>query len=191
VKKDVTVLFTDIVGCTRLCELLPLEQMEFLINHYFAAVIETIVEHNGEVNETMGDGLMVMFQDSDPYRNARGAASAALVIVEKTQEFNVCYREVCEPLRAHIGINSGPALVGVAEYVGTFGTRSTYTASGMTTNLAARIAAFAKAGEILLGPETRRRIQGAFRSIPLGKKKFKNVNEPVNVFRLVREADGG
>ena len=85
----------------------------------------------------------------------------------------------------HVGINSGVALVGATKLDAAGGGRWTFTASGSTTNLAARIAAIAKGGEIMLGPETAERIRGHHVLEEKGDHRLKNVSEPVRVFRLV------
>ena len=64
----------------------------------------------------------------------------------------------------------------------------TFTASGPVTNLAARIASAAKRGDILVGPETARRVAEDVKLFDRGLMNFKNVSEPVHVFSLVRDS---
>ena len=63
--------------------------------------------------------------------------------------------------------------------------RWTFTASGPTTNLAARFAGSAQGGEIVVGPATAERIRAVFVLESLGEKAFKNVSQPIHVYRLV------
>jgi class 3 adenylate cyclase len=77
------------------------------------------------------------------------------------------------------------ASVGSAKFEGITGTRWTYTASGMVTNLASRIAAFATGGSILVSEETVRQLSDQFLLEDLGEHQFKNVREPVHIFRLL------
>ena len=87
-----------------------------------------------------------------------------------------------------MGINSGTAAVGMSRFTGVSGTRMTFTATGPVTNVAARIASAAKHGDILVGPETARRV-AEDEDVTLfdrGLMNFKNVSEPVQVFSLVR-----
>jgi class 3 adenylate cyclase len=85
----------------------------------------------------------------------------------------------------HVGINSGPALVGATKLEAAGGGRWTFTASGPTTNLAARIAGLTKGGEVKVGPETAARIRDRYVLEDVGEHQLKNVSQPVRVYRLV------
>ena len=85
----------------------------------------------------------------------------------------------------HVGINSGPALVGATKLDAAGGGRWTFTASGPTTNLAARIAGLTKGGEVMVGSETAERIIDHYVLQDMGEHRLKNVSEPMRVFRLV------
>ena len=84
----------------------------------------------------------------------------------------------------HIGINTGPALLGATKIEGRAGTRWTYTASGMTTNIAARLAAQADGGEIVISEPTLSRLGAACPTDDLGLSELKNVERPMRLFRL-------
>jgi class 3 adenylate cyclase len=83
-----------------------------------------------------------------------------------------------------MGLNSGVALVGSTRFEGVRGARWTFTASGAVTNLASRLADLAKPGEILIGPETARRLGERYRLRRLGREHLKNINVPVEVYCL-------
>jgi class 3 adenylate cyclase len=180
---DVSVLFVDIVGYTRLSERLDLAGVDRLVERYFASFLDEILRRGGDVNETAGDGLMAIFQDPDPRRHARAAVETGLGVLRRTREINE--REAAEaPILVHLGVNSGPATVGATKIEGAAATRWTYTASGPVTNLAARLAAVADGGEVLVGPETRRRLGGEFPFEPAGERRLHNIDRPLPVFRL-------
>ena len=185
--KEVSVLFLDIAGYTRLSAALDQGKVNYLIEHYFSSFLDDIYHNNGDINETAGDGLMIIFQDANPAMHALQAARTALAIANKTRQINADLRDVYEPVTVNVGINSGLASVGSAKFEGITGTRWTYTASGMVTNLAARMAAFASEGAVLLSPTTARHIAQDFFLEDLGPQQFKNVSEPVQVFRLQAE----
>jgi adenylate cyclase len=84
-----------------------------------------------------------------------------------------------------VGINSGPALVGATKLDAGGGGRWTFTASGPTTNLAARIAGLTRGGEVKVGPETAARIRDQYVLEDTGEHQLKNVAQPVRVYRLV------
>jgi class 3 adenylate cyclase len=182
---DVSVLFVDIVGYTRLSERLDPERVTQLVERYFGSFLDEILKRGGDVNETAGDGLMVIFQDPDGHRHARAAVKCALNIVRRTHEINAKLADLGEPIQLHLGVNSGLATVGATKIEGMSGTRWVYTASGSVTNVAARLAALGDADAIMLGPETRSRLGGEFDLEDLGEQRLRNVEQPVRVFRLL------
>jgi class 3 adenylate cyclase len=183
---DVSVLFLDVEGYTKLSEQLPPQRLNRLIQDYFSSFLEIIRANHGDVNETAGDGLMVIFQsEGSPARHALNAAGAALQIQARLVQLNREFEGVYPPVAIHVGINSGPAFVGATKLGATGGGRWTFTASGPTTNVAARIAALATGGNVMVGPETAERIKGHYVLEDMGEHRLKNVSEPVRVFRLV------
>lgn len=185
VETDATVLFLDIGGYSRMCESLDDERVNFLVEKYFSEFLDDIRKGNGEINETAGDGLMIIFHDEDREKHARSAVSTAFAIYYKTLKVNAELRGMFEPTVVNMGINSGKVFLGATRFEGMSASRWTFTASGFTTVLAARIAALAASGEILLGPETVNRLQGGFMIQPFGQQRLKNISEPVAVYRLV------
>jgi len=178
---DVTVLFADIAGYTRLSARLAPDDLDALVERYVGAFLDEIVKHGGDVNETAGDGLMVIFHEGD---HAGAAVNAARAIHRRAAEIGAELRARFEPLAMHIGVNTGPALLGATKIEGRAGTRWTYTASGMTTNIAARLAAQADGGEVVLSESTRARLGDGPAVEDLGVRELKNVDGPVRLFRL-------
>ena len=174
----------DIVGYTRLSERLDPVRMNDLVERYFGAFLDEILKRGGDVNETAGDGLMVIFQDSDPRRHARAAVKTALAMLARTREINARLDSTDEPIAVHVGANSGLATVGATKIEGVSGTRWTYTASGPVTNVAARLAALGDGETVLIGPETRGRLGSEFAFEALGERRLRNVEQPVAVYRL-------
>ena len=182
---DVSVLFLDVAGYTRISESLTMEKVNFIIEKYFSSFLDLIYAKGGDINETAGDGLMVIFQ-GEARENALNAAHTSVNIRARTMEINRELEGRFQPIGVNMGINSGLAALGMTRFQGASGTRMTFTATGSVTNLAARLAAAATQGDILVGPETGRRIEG---DIPLhvrGQMRFKNVRERVPVYSLVR-----
>ena len=85
---DVTVLFVDLVGYTRLTERLDPGRVNELVERCFGAYLDEILRRGGDVNETAGDGLMAIFRDADSRRHARQAVRCALGILRRTRELN-------------------------------------------------------------------------------------------------------
>lgn len=184
---DVSVLFLDIAGYTQMSEALDQDKVSYLVERYFSSFLDDIYANYGDINETAGDGLMILFQDADATTHAVQAARTALAIRDKTVQINADHRGTYEPVQVNIGINSGLASVGSSKFEGITGARWTYTASGAVTNLAARLAGFATDGTVVVGPETARRIQNHFQLEALGAQPLRNISEPVQLFRLVDE----
>jgi class 3 adenylate cyclase/HAMP domain-containing protein len=183
---DVSVLFLDVEGYTRLSEQLPPPRLNRMIQEYFSAFLEIIRAQHGDVNETAGDGLMVIFQsEGSPTRHAQNAAGAAFRLLARVAQLNQEFTGTYPPVAIHVGINSGPALVGATKLEATGGGRWTFTAPGPTTNLAARIAGLTKGGEVKVGPETAARIRDHYVLEDTGEHQLKNVAQPVRVYRLV------
>ena len=181
---DVSVLFVDIAGYTRLSERFDLVRVNELVERYFGAFLDEILRHGGDVNETAGDGLMVIFRGDDPAAHARAAVLAAEGVLRRAHAINGEIAELTEPIRLHVGVNSGTASVGATKIEGTAGTRWTYTASGPVTNLAARLAALGEGDAVMVGSETARRLEGRLAMQDWGERRLKNVEEPVHVYAL-------
>jgi class 3 adenylate cyclase len=180
---DVSVLFIDISGYSRLSEKMSPAALNTLIEQYFSAFLDCIYKAGGDINEIAGDGLMAIFQGSPPKQHALGATAAALDILATTEALNANNHE--QPLTVHMGLNSGIALVGLTRLSGHYGTRWTFTARGSMTNLAARLADGAKPGQILVGPETVRRLSKRYLFQMLGSERFKNIAEPIDIYCLL------
>ena len=174
-------LFADITGYTRLSSRLAADDLDALVERYFGAFFDEIVKHGGDVNETAGDGLMVIFHEGD---HARAAVGTARGIHRRAAEIGVELRSRFDPLAMHIGVNTGPALLGASKIEGRAGTRWTYTASGLTTNIAARLAAQAQGGEIVISESTLARLEPGVPVDDLGVRALKNVETPPRLYRL-------
>jgi len=183
---EVSVLFLDIAGYTKLSEQLDAKKLNQLVQTYFSSFLEIIQGQHGDVNETAGDGLMVIFQsDRGAADHAVSATRAAFAIHQRTQSLNEEYGGVFPPVQLHMGLNTGEALVGATKLGTGASQRWTFTATGPTTNVAARFAGSAQGGEIIVGPTTAERIRAHFVLESLGERAFKNVSQPIRVFRVI------
>jgi class 3 adenylate cyclase len=181
---DVSILFLDVADYSRISENLTQDKVNFIIEKYFSSFLDVIYSFNGDVNETAGDGLMAIFLGAEE-DNALNAANAALTIKRRTAEINAELAGLFYPIAINMGLNSGIASVGMSRFKGASGTRMTFTASGHVTNVAARIASAAVDGDILVGPETARRIISKIMLFDRGQMSFKNIREKVHVYSLV------
>jgi class 3 adenylate cyclase len=183
---EVSVLFLDIAGYTKLSEQLEPRKLNQLVQTYFSSFLEIIQRQHGDINETAGDGLMVIFQAQPTAGDhALNATRAAFAIRQRTEQLNEEYGGVFPPVQLHMGINSGEALVGATKIGAGASPRWTFTATGPTTNVAARFAGSAQGGEIIVGPTTAERIKAQFVLESLGDRAFKNVSQPIHVYRVI------
>jgi class 3 adenylate cyclase len=111
------------------------------------------------------------------------AVETALALLGATEALNRANSAL--PLAVHMGLNSGLALVGSTRFEGAQGTRWTFTASGPVTNLAARLAATAQAGQLLVGPETVRRLGNRYQVERLGCEPLKNLAQAVDIYQVL------
>ena len=182
--QDVSVLFLDIVGYTRLSETIPGEELNALTSRYFSAFLDRIHDAGADISASAGDGLMVIFNDTDARGHALAACETALALFDIADALNADSPE--HPLAFHMGINSGVASVGSTRYEGRRGSRWVFTADGLVPSLASRLAAVAQANEIVLGPETAARVSAVFPLHPLGREFLKNIAEPIDIHRIER-----
>ena len=182
-ERDVTAMFVDISGYTRLSEQLPLSTLNSIVERYFSAFLDLICEAGGDMNETTGDGFLAIFHDADRLMHPTVAVNTALALLAVTERLN---QETDQsPLAIHMGLGSGTALVGSARLEGQRGTRWIYTASGPVINLAARLAGLAGAGQIMVSPEVAHRVGQRYLFENLGPRQLRNIAEPVDICRIL------
>ena len=186
--QDVSVLFVDISGYARLSEQLPLDVLNRQVERYFSTFLDRIHEAGGDINETAGDGFMAIFQAAEAQVHTVTAVETALTLLVATEALNRTSNT--PPLSIHMGLNSGVALVGSTRFEGVRGTRWTFTASGPVTNLAARLAATARAGQLVVGAETVRRLGDRYGVERLGCDRLKNLGKAVDMYRIVGPGRG-
>jgi class 3 adenylate cyclase len=186
-KKDVSVLFLDLEGYTRLSATRPENEINEIVEKMFSSFVDPIHRSHGDINETAGDGLMIIFKDDNAKTNAVNSVKAAFDIYDRNLDINRELGDRFEPINVNMGINSGTALVGMTRFRGSLETRMTYTASGAVTNIAARLASYATGGDIVIGEETKRLIQGLWPVYDKGMANLKGIEEALRIFSLLRE----
>ncbi len=185
-RRELSIVFADLEGFTSFSETHEPTEVSAMLNEYFERVIPPVVqEHGGEIDNIIGDALMVVFnRRGDQPDHAERAARAALALQEHTVA--VAAAHPGWP-RFRAGVNTGTSLVGV---LGAAGGR-THTAIGDAVNVASRLEGRAPVGGVVIGGETARRLRGA-RLEPLGALDVKGRDQPVDTFLLVSlgAADG-
>ncbi len=183
-RRQLTVLFCDLVGSTRLSSRLDPEELREVIGACHRCVADTVERHGGFVARYMGDGALVYFGYPRAYEDsAERAVRAALALVANIVGLDV----LAERLHVRIGIATG--LVVVGELVNAGAARE-QTALGETPNLAARLQAIAQPDSIVIAGRTRRLIGGLFQCRDLGAIPLAGFALPVQAFQVVGEERG-
>lgn len=185
VRRHVAALFIDIQGCTRLCEDLPPEEMNELLETYFSEFLDAVWAAGGDVTEVMGDGLLALFEADETRATTMSALRAAVGIRTGARQLNARRRRGHDPVEVNMGLNSGEALVGFTRLRGRSGERWVYAATGPVTNVAARLAALARGGQILTTRETAAVLAHDCSCRSLGPHTLKNVARPVEVIEIM------
>lgn len=186
-RKDVSVLFLDLEGYTHLSASRPEVEVNEIIEKMFSSFVDPIHRSHGDINETSGDALMIIFKNHDAKTNAINSVKAAFEIAERNRAVNESLKMVSEPIDVNIGINSGSALVGMTRFKGSLDTRMTYTASGSVTNIAARLSDYARSGDILIGEGTWNLVSDFWPTYDLGFVELKGIKEPLKVYSLLKK----
>src|SRR5215203_1753323 len=169
-RKQVTVLFCDLVGSTSLAERLGPETMHLLLNSFFELALREVHRYEGTINQFLGDGFMALFGAPITHEDhARRAVLAALGLQRLLREHQADSTDLRGlDLDVRMGLNTGWVVVGgIGDQL-----RKDYTAVGDTTNLAARLQQLAEPGTILASEATSRALQGV-QMEPVGPLKVK------------------
>jgi class 3 adenylate cyclase/tetratricopeptide (TPR) repeat protein len=183
-RKQVTVMFCDLVGFTSISEKLGHEEAYALIDRIMEILIHQVHAYEGTVNKMTGDGIMALFGAPIALEDApqRALRSALAISREMNQYAEKGKREKgTPPVQMRIGIHTGPVVVG------TLGSdlRVEFSAVGDTVNLASRMEGLAEPGTILVSEETYRLTEGLFRFEPMGEKRVKGKENPIQAYRVV------
>jgi class 3 adenylate cyclase len=178
-RRQLTVLFRDLVGSTELSARLDPEDMREVIRAYQNAVAGEITRFEGHVAKFMGDGVLAYFGWPRAHEDGpEHAVRAALAITEVVSHLR---SPAGEPLAARIGIATG--LVVVGDLIG-HGASQEQAVVGETPNLAARLQALGEPGQVVIAPATRRLLGSGFDLADLGPQRLKGIAQPVAVFAV-------
>jgi class 3 adenylate cyclase/tetratricopeptide (TPR) repeat protein len=181
-RKEVTVLFCDVVESSRLAERLDPEVMHQIMDQALRLMAEAIHRYEGTVNQFLGDGLMALFGAPVALEDhALRAVMAALMIQETINAYNEQLKSEREvEIRLRLGLNTGLVVVGrIGDDL-----RMDYTAVGDTTNVAARLQSLAEPGTILIGEATQRLVEGYIHNAAQGPVQVKGRTEAVQVYEV-------
>jgi class 3 adenylate cyclase/predicted ATPase len=184
-RRQVTVMFCDLVGSTAMSARLDPEDMREIIASYQMEVAETIERHAGYVAKYMGDGALIYF--GYPQAREDDVERAVRAGLELADAIGNLRTRVEERLAARIGIATG--LVVIGDLVGT-GEAQERGIVGDTPNLAARLQGIAEPGSVVIAESTRRLLGRLFELEDLGTQSLKGLVVPVQAWRAIRPRKG-
>jgi class 3 adenylate cyclase/predicted ATPase len=181
-RRQLTVLFCDLVGSTQLSGQLDPEDLRAVVRAYQEAAAKVIQHYEGHIAQYLGDGLLVYFGYPTAHEDdARRAVHTGLGIVQSIATLNASLTaQYGVHLAVRLGIHTGPVVVGVMGGGG----RHEHLALGETPNVAARLQSLAPANTVVISAVTARLVHGAFALEDLGTHALHGVAEPMAVSRV-------
>ncbi len=188
-ERELTVMFTDIVGFTAMSEQLPAREVADFLNQHFTLLAHCVEAEEGTIDKFIGDALMAFWgapetQDDHAQRACRAARAIAAAVAADNAERAAAG---LAPVRVRIGIHGGPVVVG---NIGAPG-RINYTIVGDTVNTCQRLESLGRnidtddAVTILVSEATANAVEGDFALEPAGRYEVKGRTEQVRAFRLM------
>ena len=187
-RRQVTVLFCDLVGSTTLAAELDPEELRELLGRYQSAAAGAVENYGGRLHHTLGDGLMASWGFPQAHEDdaARGV-HAGLALIEAVRTARVEASPVSPPIEVRVAVHTGLALVADTTLGGR---REVANLIGETPNVAARLQDVARPGSVVMSAATAELVHGRFESVPVGDMALRGVPHRVRVHRVVRAADG-
>lgn len=177
-RRQLTVLFCDLVDSTALSRRLDAEDYRDLVLAYQNAAAQVIERYEGHIAQYLGDGLLVYFghpaaQENDAERAVRAGYDILRALTRLNHQ---------PPLQARIGIHTGSVVVGQMGGGG----RTETLAMGDTTNIAARLQSIAEPNTVVISPATLKLVPGLFITKDLGAQQLKGIDESLPVYQIIQ-----
>ena len=178
-RRQVTVMFSDLVGSTALSARMDPEDLREVISAYQKCVAETVQRFGGFVAKYMGDGVLIYFGYPQAHEDdAERAVRAGLELIAAVGGL-----KTHEPLQTRVGIATG--LVVVGDLIGS-GASQEQAIVGETPNLAARLQGVAEPNAVVIAESTRKLVGNLFELDDLGGKDLKGIAGPVRAWVVLR-----
>src|SRR5712691_1887852 len=181
-RRQLTVMFCDLVGSTALSEQLDPEELRDVVRAYQQTSAAVIDHFEGHIAQYLGDGLLVYFGYPVAHEDdAQRAVRTALGIVEAVQHLSFPTIPLPRPLQVRIGIHTGVVVVGAV------GSSAKYEilALGETPNLAARLQGLAAPETVVISAASARLVQGFFALRSLGPQALRGSSTPMEVYQVL------
>jgi class 3 adenylate cyclase len=180
-RREIVVVFCDLRGYTAFTETAEPEEVLDFLREYHGALGPLVAQYEGTLDQFSGDGIMVFFNDPVPIPDsAERAVGMAVAMRETAGSLIATWRERGRDLGFGAGIAQGYATLG---QIG-FSERSGYTAIGTVCNVAARLCAEAKDGQILLSQRVNVALKGSVVTEQVGALALKGLTQPVVAYNV-------
>ena len=185
-RRQLTVLFCDIVDSTAFTERLDPEELRNLLEVYRTCVMEVVLAQNGHIARYFGDGILVYFGYPIAHEDAaHRAVRAALGIVAAMETLNPYLRtSFGVEISVRLSIDTGLVVVW---HISDEGSPEAIDIVGKTPNLAARMQKLAAPNNIVIGDTTHQLVEGFFKCEPLGPAPLRGISQPVNIYQVSGE----
>jgi class 3 adenylate cyclase/predicted ATPase len=185
-RRQLTVLFCDLVDSTKLSSQLDPEDWRDVVRAYQKVCTEVIQRYDGHIAQLLGDGLLIYFGYPHAHEDdAQRAVRAGLGMLAAMRDLNQGLQQAKGiQLAIRVGIHTGLVVVGEMGGAG----RQEQLALGETPNIAARIQGLAQPNTLVVSHVTYRLSQGYFACQDLGEQTLRGVAEPLHVYRVLQES---
>ena len=202
-RRQLTVMFCDLVGSTALSEQLDPEDLHAIVRTYQDACGQVVERYEGHIAQYLGDGILVYFgypaaHEDDAIRGVR----AGLEIISALQRLSSPFQAPDSPhprplpgrrplpkgareLKVRIGLHTGPVVIGA---VGG-GEHTEQLALGETPNIAARVQGKAEPNTVAISADTYHLVQGFFVCEDLGPQELKGISSPLTLYHVTGEGE--
>ena len=181
-RREITIVFLDLRGFTAFSDNAEPEEVMELLRNYHSAMGKLIFQFEGTLERFMGDGIVVIFNDPITCEeHAQKAARMAIEMRDRVKELRSAWRKKGYDLDLGVGFATGYATLGTMGFEG----RMDYGTVGNLPNLAARLCAEAKGGQILTDQKTMSRLEDSFDAEPIDALTLKGIHRPVSAFNIV------
>lgn len=185
-RRQMTVMFCDLVGSTQLSEQLDPEDLREVMRSYQEVCAKAVKRFEGYIAKYLGDGLLVYFGYPKAHEDdARRAVHAGLEVVEAVHGLPLKEKKLKQPLQVRIGIHTGLVVVGE---MGAGEMREQMAIVGDTPNIAARLQGLAETDTVVISTGTHQLIEGYFDCESIGPHGLKGISRPMEVYKVVGES---
>ena len=186
-RRQLTVMFSDLVESTPLAERLDPEDLREVVRAYQQVCANAVSRYDGHIAKYMGDGMMACFGYPTAHEDdAIRATHAGLGIIDGMSQLNANLgREKDFSLEVRVGIHTGLVVAGE---MGSGQTREELAVVGETPNIASRLEGVAEPNTVVISSATHNLVEGYFLCQPLGPRTLKGVSRPVEMHRVIGES---